>query len=45
MGNGIRSADYVDLNYLKEDDHDAYRHMTEGKPDFFTHTLAINIVC
>jgi hypothetical protein len=43
LGNGLQYAEYVDLNYLKERDDAAYRHFADGKPDVFTHALAVDI--
>jgi hypothetical protein len=44
MGTGVWYTKKIDLNYLKESDHSMYAHMGDGKPDVFTHTLAVNIV-
>ena len=38
-----REAEYVDLNYWNEEDQVGWGHMKDGKPDVFTHALALNI--
>lgn len=42
-GSAQSQTEYVDLNYWKEEDSVAWGHMKDGKPDVFTHALALHI--